>query len=658
MQYMKKYFTEGLIQFTIILSLIGARVDVDSYLNGYFSPLIETDGGPSSAFIQTPFHHLRDTADGYPVHPKCPELDYYFTSRRLLSEVRALGAPTRFHTRLNAWLVHLVQDGSEFRESQQDNGSEEVNSSADGTDSSNDSDGRCTPVQHDAQPHTATGPCNTTRERPLEAAPVNPSVEENAIQLKDEDEEEEISSAQLAHTSSAQLAHSSTLQQGLLGDSAMPPPLPGFDLQWQDFLSLSELDDLDSLVPGGLCDLDADISSPISHDVSLQDAIVSRGGDYMLRGGVRSLPSQRGPMLSLESTTSSHTDPPPGRAGLQTSPLLSLPESGPHDGGRQAGVGGFLDEAVFEQINLLDLDCLGSVDSRLLQGTDSAASASLQLDDFDSDSGLSLESSSRSPASASDSSSSDSLCEDEGGATGYSSEVESLPSKGGPYASDCSYLYVDLNENILHDHTYSTSLLSNHSSCTLAPPLKAIKQEVLSEEEEDGSRVELSRDERRVRALGLPYSAFQIVHMPVEDFLELLEGQGLSGSEVTLLRDVRRRGKNKLAAQNCRKRKLDAILGLQAEVEALTARRDALLREGEHTAKALSAATQRLHTLSRDVLGRMRDQRGRPLTPERYSLYCGANGRVAVRPRARTVSVTQTASAGGKADKRKKDKKP
>lgn len=131
MHHMKKYFTEGLIQLTILLSLIGVRVDVDSYLNGYFSPLIEADGGPSSAFIQTPFHHYRDTAAGHQVHPKCPELDYFFTSRRLLDEVRALGSPARFPTRVSAWLVHLVpDDDAEIGEPNNlsgDSGNDEIN---------------------------------------------------------------------------------------------------------------------------------------------------------------------------------------------------------------------------------------------------------------------------------------------------------------------------------------------------------------------------------------------------------------------------------------------------------------------------------------------------------------------------------------------------
>ena len=112
MQIAKKYFTEGLIQFTILLSLIGVRVDVDSYLNGYYPPLFDVNLGPSSAYTQTPFHSLRDNLDGYSVHPKCPELDYFFAARRLLDEVRTLGSP-RFPTQLNTWLVHQVSDSSD-----------------------------------------------------------------------------------------------------------------------------------------------------------------------------------------------------------------------------------------------------------------------------------------------------------------------------------------------------------------------------------------------------------------------------------------------------------------------------------------------------------------------------------------------------------------
>lgn len=161
MQIGKKYLTEGLIQLTILLSFIGVRVDVDSYLSGYYPPLTEINLGPSSAYTQTPFHILRDTLDGYGVHPKCPELDYFFASRRLLEEVRTLGSP-RFHTQLNAWLVHQVSATDE---------AEHGPSTSSGTDtdsvleSSGDSGEHLSEsgqeVRRRANPELGQGPCHT-----------------------------------------------------------------------------------------------------------------------------------------------------------------------------------------------------------------------------------------------------------------------------------------------------------------------------------------------------------------------------------------------------------------------------------------------------------------------------------------------------------------
>lgn len=109
---LKKYFTEGLIQFTILLSLIGVRVDVDTYLNSQLPPLREIILGQSSAYTQTQFHNLRNTLDGYGIHPKSVDLDYYFTARRLLNQVRALDRFQVPSTEVNAWLVHRDPEGS------------------------------------------------------------------------------------------------------------------------------------------------------------------------------------------------------------------------------------------------------------------------------------------------------------------------------------------------------------------------------------------------------------------------------------------------------------------------------------------------------------------------------------------------------------------
>lgn len=89
MQYLKKYFTEGLIQMAILLSLCGVRVDVglDSYLSPSWQEMIL---GPTSALTQTQFHNLRNRLDSQSAHPKNVDLDGFFTMRRLLGWVHSL----------------------------------------------------------------------------------------------------------------------------------------------------------------------------------------------------------------------------------------------------------------------------------------------------------------------------------------------------------------------------------------------------------------------------------------------------------------------------------------------------------------------------------------------------------------------------------------
>ncbi|XP_041102285.1 endoplasmic reticulum membrane sensor NFE2L1-like isoform X2 [Polyodon spathula] len=153
MNYMKKYFTEGLIQITIVLSLVGVRVDVDSYVNRYFSPLPETSLGPSSVYIQTPFHSSRSHLDGYGLHRKCPDLDCYFTSRRLLNEVKSLGTPRFPITEVNAWLVHTVAGESDTDSSVVLNVLQNIHNSSDNENNSegNHSQARQESSQHDPQ---------------------------------------------------------------------------------------------------------------------------------------------------------------------------------------------------------------------------------------------------------------------------------------------------------------------------------------------------------------------------------------------------------------------------------------------------------------------------------------------------------------------------
>jgi len=75
------------------------------------------------------------------------------------------------------------------------------------------------------------------------------------------------------------------------------------------------------------------------------------------------------------------------------------------------------------------------------------------------------------------------------------------------------------------------------------------------------------RDEKVARKMSLPFSVFDIINSPVDTFSEMLARPGLTSEQSQICRDIRRRGKNKVAAQNCRKRKMDTIEELQSQVD-------------------------------------------------------------------------------------------
>ena len=60
-----------------------------------------------------------------------------------------------------------------------------------------------------------------------------------------------------------------------------------------------------------------------------------------------------------------------------------------------------------------------------------------------------------------------------------------------------------------------------------------------------------------------------IVHMPFYQFKRILDSPVVPEHNKSDIKNVRRRGKNKIAAKNCRQRKLDLLLGLQQEIEQL-----------------------------------------------------------------------------------------
>ncbi|KAI4480300.1 hypothetical protein M0804_010298 [Polistes exclamans] len=183
-------------------------------------------------------------------------------------------------------------------------------------------------------------------------------------------------------------------------------------------------------------------------------------------------------------------------------------------------------------------------------------------------------------------------------------------------------------EHVHHNHTYH---LPAESSGSLQRPLSRDKKVRKNESDEH-----LTRDEKRARALNVPIPVNDIINLPMDEFNERLSKYDLSEAQLSLIRDIRRRGKNKVAAQNCRKRKLDQIISLADEVKEMRDRKMRLIREHDFMLLERQRVKDKFSQLYRHVFQSLRDPDGNQYHPYEYSLQQSADGNVLLVPRNQT----------------------
>lgn len=147
------------------------------------------------------------------------------------------------------------------------------------------------------------------------------------------------------------------------------------------------------------------------------------------------------------------------------------------------------------------------------------------------------------------------------------------------------------------------------------------------------SEVRLSRDEQRAKSLKIPFTVDMIINLPVDDFNEMMSKHQLNKDQLALVRDIRRRGKNKVAAQNCRKRKMENIVGLESDLDSLIDEKERLLSEKRENISTLKEMKHQLSTLYLEVFSMLRDENGNPYSTSDYSLQQSTDGSIFLVPR-------------------------
>ncbi|XP_034034218.1 transcription regulator protein BACH1b [Thalassophryne amazonica] len=146
----------------------------------------------------------------------------------------------------------------------------------------------------------------------------------------------------------------------------------------------------------------------------------------------------------------------------------------------------------------------------------------------------------------------------------------------------------------------------NRSTTAVLSESEGASQSSLNSGEDGDSDTETEGDSEsytreRARQVQLPYSVEWVVNLSRNDFQQLLKQQVFTHEQLDVVHDMRRRSKNRLAAQRCRKRKLECIYNLQCEINKLKTEREKLMLEKSQLSQLKSKTCHSVSTLCQRV---------------------------------------------------------